>query len=161
MPKAIDIRVLSAIKKAYLERNPRPTYAKLASEFQVSKAKIADVASKEKWVGLRDAKESAKAAGHVEGAKALIRASTKKVDAMDALNIVLADIVAEVTSVEAKSKEGCANAFVNLIKVQRELFPPDVDELAEIAVRLGITPNDFLAAIQKRWAEKEQLQRVS
>lgn len=160
MPKIIDPRVIALIKKAFLERNPRPTYAKLAAEFQVSKAKIADVASKGKWVSLREAGEKATAAGKIEGAKALVRSSANKVDAFDALNTVIADITAETTSVDAKSKEGCANALANLLKVQRELFPPDVNELAEIAVKLNIKPADFLRAIKEKWQENEQLQQT-
>ena len=161
MPKAIDSKLIEAIKKAYLTRQSKPSLASLAKEFGVGETKVKHSAREGQWTALRDAQKTANAAGRVEGAKAIVRASSNKIDAMEALNTVIADIAAEATSVEAKSKEGCANALANLLKTQRELYPPDVDELAEIAVRLGITPNDFLSAIQKRWAEKEQLERVS
>lgn len=159
MPKAIDRRLLDTIKNAYMNRSPKPTLNALAKEFGVSGTKVRVLASEEKWSDIRKAKDQSTAVGAIAGAKAAVRAS-KKVDPYDALMAAIADISAEVSAVEAKSKEGCANALGNLLKVQRELYPPSVEELAEIAVKLNISPADFLRAIKDKWQEKEQLQKT-
>jgi hypothetical protein len=38
--------------------------------------------------------------------------------------------------------------LASLLRAKRELYPPDAEELAEIAFRKGITPDDFLQAIE-------------
>jgi hypothetical protein len=60
---------------------------------------------------------------------------------------------------KANSKEGCASALASLLRAKRELYPPDADELAEIAFRRGITPDDFIQAIESRERQDEHSTR--
>lgn len=161
MPKPIDSKVIELIRDAYITRGSRPTLEALAKEFKVGRSTVTNAARKGKWKDVRDSKAALTVEAQIEGAKQYIKTSGLKIDDLHALETMIVDLTTKANSADVKSFEGSANALANLLKVKRELFPPDVDELAEIAVRLGITPNDFLAAIQKRWVEKEQLQRVN
>ena len=154
MPKALDKKLIEAIRKAYLGRRSRPTLKELATEFSVGLSTLKLISADEKWAELRKTAQMAQEAGSVEGAKAATR-QRPKLDDLTLLDNGIADLSAEVAAVEAKSKEGCATAMANLIKVKRELFPPTAEELAEMAVSLGITPSDFLTALQRRWAKQE------
>jgi hypothetical protein len=158
MPKAIDRRVIDAAKKAYLGRKSKPSLNVLAEEFGVSVATLKNVAAKEKWTDLRNAADLAQESGKVEGAKAVTR-QRPRVDDLQILNDAIADLSAEVAAVEAKSKEGCASAVATLLKTKRELYPPDADGLAEMAVKLGITPADFIRSLKHKWAEQDPSQQ--
>jgi len=154
MPKAIDRRVIDAAKKAYLDRKSKPSLNALASEFGVSAATLKNVAAKEKWTDLRAAADMAQESGKVEGAKAATR-QRPRVDDLQVLNDAIADLSAEIATIEAKSKEGCASSVAALLKAKRELYPPDADGLAEMAVKLGITPADFIRSLKSKWAEQD------
>lgn len=154
MPKALDRKLIDAIKKAYLGRKSRPTLKELATEFSVGLSTLKIISSEEKWAELRKTAQVAQELGAVQGAKSATR-QRSKLDDLVLLNEGIADLSAEIAAVEAKSKEGCATAMANLIKVKRELFPPTAEDLAEMAVSLGITPSDFLTALQRRWAKQE------
>ena len=160
MPKALDKRIITAIKKAYLERNPRPTLKALADEFGVGRSTVNALSCKGKWAAQRDAKDAATATGKAQGAIVATRARPKLND-IDLLNNAIADISAEVAAIEAKSKEGCATALANLLKAKRELYPPDAEGLAELAVKLDISPNDFLEALRAKWSGELQHQSES
>jgi hypothetical protein len=75
---------------------------------------------------------------------------TAPVDDIDALDRAIARVSEARASMEAKSLEGCVNALVALLRAKRELFPPDTEELAAIAFRHGITPEDFVQALNAR-----------
>ena len=160
MPKAIDRRVIDAAKKAYLTRKSKPGLKEIASEFGVSESTLKSICSKEKWTELRKAADTAQDVGRVEGAKAVVR-QRPKVDDLTYLDNAIADIGAEVAAIEAKSKEGCAGALAALIKTKRELYPPNAEELAELAVKLGITPADFIRALKTKWAEHDPSQQTA
>ena len=146
MPKAIDPRLIEAARKAYLNRNPKPTLKALAAEFGIGATTLRIAASKGKWAELR----KSTAAGVKQGAIAVATARSK-VNDLDVLENAIAIMAANVATTEAKSKEGCASALGCLLKAKRELYPPTADGLAEMAVGLGITPADFLAALRVRW----------
>lgn len=154
MPKALDRKLIDAIKKAYLGRKSRPTLKELATEFSVGLSTLKIISAEEKWAELRKTAQVAQELGAVQGAKSATR-QRSKLDDLVLLNEGIADLSAEIAAIEAKSKEGCATAMANLIKVKRELFPPTAEDLAEMAVNLGITPSDFLTALQRRWAKQE------
>jgi hypothetical protein len=157
MPRALDNKLIAAIEKAYLDREARPSLKELADEFGIGLSTLKGISSKEGWAARRDAAEAAKIEGRVEGAKAVLR--PRGVDGLTAIRNAITDISAEVSTIEAKSKEGCATALVNLLKAERELFPPNAEELAELAVRLDISPADFLRALKAKWADAEQQQK--
>ena len=157
MPKKIDDRTFEAVKDAYLECDSKPDRPRLARQFKIGLSTLNNWAAENKWEDLRSAKVAAREIGRVEGSKAAIR-QRPKVDDLELMNNAIADLGAEVAVVEAKSKEGCATAMAALIKAKRELYPPDAEELAAMAVSLGITPSDFLTALQRRWAKQEELQ---
>ena len=146
MPKTIDPRLIEAAKKAYLTRNPRPTLKAIAAEFAIGLSTLKALSSKGKWAEIR----KSKAAGAKQGAIAVATARAKVSD-LDVLENAIAIMAANVATTEARSKEGCASALGSLLKAKRELYPPTADGLAEMAVGLGITPADFLAALKSRW----------
>ena len=69
---------------------------------------------------------------------------------MDLLNFAIADIARATLTTKASSKEAGYNAVATLLKLQRELQPPTADDLAEIAVRHGLKPGDFIKVIRDR-----------
>lgn len=150
MPKAIDDKLIEAMKRAYMKAS-RPNLREIASDFDVSYSKVTKLAAD--WKREKAAKE----VGLLEGAK--IQARSRKVDDLTALESAIADISAEVSAIEARSKEGCATALANLLKAKRELFPPDAEALAEMAVRLDIKPADFIRALKAKWEEHDQQQQ--
>jgi hypothetical protein len=160
MPKKIDDRTFEAVKKAYLESKVKPDRQKLADKFCVGLSTLNNWAAAGKWESLRESAVSSRAEGKVEGAKVATR-SRGAVDDFELLNNAIADISAEIAAIEAKSKEGCANAMANLLKAKRELYPPNAEELAEMAVKLGITPADFIRALKTKWAEHDPSQQTA
>jgi len=157
MARTLGDKLIQTIKNAYINRNPKPSLKSLATEFDVGLSTLKKLSSEQSWPELRTAKDTSRAVGKVEGAKAVTR--SRKVNDFDALNNAIADISAEVATIDAKSKEGCATALANLLKAKRELYPPNADELAEIAVKLEITPADFIRALKTKWQENEQQQQ--
>jgi hypothetical protein len=149
MPKAIDTRLLDVIERAYLTRPSRPTLESLSKEFGVSLAKLKQMSRDRNWAVKRDTMSI----GELQGAKkaALALQDKGKINDLNVLNQVISLLLGSATITEPRSQEGCANALANLIKTKRELFPPDVDALAEIAVAQGITATDFLEALTRRW----------
>lgn len=83
-------------------------------------------------------------------AKATHKAAIENASSMDILDRAIADITAAIPKAPSQSKESAANALAMLMRAERELFPPDAKELAEIACQQGIRPEDFAAAILKR-----------
>jgi hypothetical protein len=160
MPKAIDRKLIDAIKRAYLDRKSKPTLKDLAVEFGVGLATLKNISSKEKWAELRKAASVAQNTGAVEAAKTVTR-QRPKVDDLTHLDNAIADVSAEVAAIEAKSKEGCANALAALLKTKRDLYPPNAEELAEMAVKLGITPADFIRALKLKWADQDPSQQTA
>jgi len=152
MPKAIDSKLIGAIERAYLDRSPKPSLRALATEFGIGLSTVKALSSDRNWTAQREQKEQ----GKVEGGKDVNR--RRGIDGYQAIKDAIADISAEVSTVDAKSKEGCASALVSLLKAERELFPPTAEELAEMAVKLDITPADFIRAMKLKWQEKEQQQ---
>ena len=165
MPKRIDSTVWSAIKSAFLQREPIPTYGSLAKEFGVSQSSITQKAAAEKWQAERDSKEQ----GKVIASQKISQASGRKIDPQVALEGAISDLYYEATALEGKSKEGCANAMASLLKTQRELYPPTfaewtdmimkfdivptAQEIVELTVQAGITPDTFMEALKQRWAQ--------
>ena len=165
MPKRIDSTVWSAIKSAFLQREPKPAYGDLAKEFGVSKSSVTQRAAAEKWQEERDRVELTKATT----SRKISQASGRKVNLSDALEGAIADLYHEAAALEGKSKEGCANAMANLMKTQRELYPPtfaewvsmvikfDIqpspDDIVELTVQARITPDTFMEALKRRWAQ--------
>lgn len=153
MPKRIDSTVWDAIKSAFLRRNPKPSYKTLSNEFGVSQSSIERKASAENWQADRETTSQIKESQRVQSALKMSAGSGRKVDDLEALEGFMADLYYDGLTVDIKSREGCANAITNLIKAKRELFPPDADELAEMAFKLNIKPNDFIEALKRRWEE--------
>ena len=153
MPKRIDSSVWVAIKNAFLRRDPKPSYKTLADDYGVSKASIERKASAENWQADREVTEQVKESQRVKSARKASTAVGRKVDDLDALDGFIADLYFDGKTADIKSREGAANAMANLLKVRRELFPPNADELAEIAFKLNINPNDFVEALKRRWEE--------
>ena len=146
MPRALDPRLIEAAKKAYLTRSTKPSLKAIAAEFKISLSSLKMLSSKGKWAELR----KSTATGVKHGAIAATCTRSKAND-LDVLENAIAIMAANVASTEARSKEGCASALGSLLKAKRELYPPTADGLAEMAVGLGITPADFLAALKTRW----------
>ena len=69
---------------------------------------------------------------------------------MDLLNFAIADIARATLTTPCTSKESGYQALATLLRVQRELNPPTADDLAEIAVRHGLKPGDFIKVIRDR-----------
>lgn len=160
MPKKIDQRTFEAVKAAYLKSGSKPDRQKLSAQFKVSMSTLNNWAAEGKWEDQRMAAVLSREAGKVEGAKAAVR-QRPQVDDLQILNDAIADLSAEVAAVEAKSKEGCASAVATLLKTKRELYPPDADGLAEMAVKLGITPADFIRSLKNKWAEQDPSQQTA
>lgn len=158
MPKKIDQRTFEAVKTAYLKSGSKPDRQKLADQFNISMSTLNNWAAGGKWEDQRTAAAISREAGKIEGAKAATR-SRPRMDDLEALNNAIADLGAEVAAIEAKSKEGCASAFATLLKTKRELYPPDADGLAEMAVKLGITPADFIRSLKNKWADQDPSQQ--
>lgn len=156
MAKKIDERTFEAVKAAYLECDSKPDRPRLARKFKIGLSTLNNWAAENKWEELRASTAQSRSVGRVEGAKAAVR-QRPKVDDLTLLNDGIADLSAEIASIDAKSKEGCATAMASLIKIKRELFPPTAEDLAEMAVSLGITPSDFLTALQRRWQKQQEL----
>jgi hypothetical protein len=154
MAKKIDDRTFEAVKSAYLECGSKPDRPRLAAQFKIGLSTLNNWAAEGKWEDLRTAKVVSRESGRIEGAKAATR-QRPKVDDLTHLDNAIADVSAEVAAIEAKSKEGCANALASLIKAKRELYPPNAEELAEMAVKLGITPADFIRALKLKWADQD------
>ena len=160
MPKKIDPRTFEAVKAAYLKGGSKPDRQKIADQFKISMSTLNNWAAEGKWETLRITAATHHESGKVEGAKAATR-QRPRVDDLEALNNAIADISAEISAIEAKSKEGCANAMANLLKAKRELYPPDADGLAEMAVKLGITPAEFIRALKTKWADQDPSQQTA
>ena len=155
MPKPLDSKLIQAMERAYLDRVPRPSLNTLSSEFGVGFSTVKRLSSEGKWKDRRDAKDASAVEGIAKGAIAATR-TRPRVDDFDVLNDAIADLSGSVAAIEAKSKEGCASALAKLLQAKRELYPPDADGLAEMAVKLGITPNDFLEALRSKWSGELQ-----
>ena len=165
MPKRIDSTVWRVIKSAFLQRDPKPSYKALAKEFGVSSSSIETKAAKDKWQAERDTREQ----GKVVASQKISQASGRKVDPQVALDGAISDLYYEATALEGKSKEGCANAMANLLKTQRELYPPTFaewvdmvikfniqptpDDIVELTIQSGITPDTFMEALKRRWSQ--------
>ena len=154
MAKRIDDTVWKAIENAFLRRDRKPTYGQLAEEFGVSKRSIENKARERNWQEARAMVDYGGEAGEERALKRISESETRQpVDPIKAMRGLITDIYHEAIATEAKTKEGCVNAFVNLLKAQRELYPPNADDLAEMAVQLDITPDEFMEALKRRWAQ--------
>ena len=154
MPKAIPQRIWTLIESAYMKADSDLNYEKLGKKYSVSISAISKKAAKEKWAEKRLALKRVRAEARQEGAKAVGRKLPRK-SHMSALDDAIAELSLEAVATEAKSKEGCVTAMVRAIEAYRTLFPPSADELAAIAVQLGISPQDFLTALKKRWEAQQ------
>ena len=151
MPKAIDSTVWSAVKSAYLNRNEKPKLQQLSREFGVSTGAISTRRKNENWEKLRDDAQANIRAERIKGARKAFANTGQDLDDLTILEATIADMYFEMSATMASSKEGCANAVTNLIKAKRDLFPPNADDLADMAVRLGIGPDEFLEALRRKW----------
>ena len=153
MPKAIDSTVWSAIKSAYLNRNEKPRLKDLSREFGVSTGAVSTRRKSENWDKLRDDAQANIRAERIQSARKAFVSAGQSLDDLTILEATIADMYFEMSATVANSKEGCANAVTSLIKAKRELFPPSADELAEMAFKLNIRPQDFIDALTRRWEE--------
>ncbi|WP_137455019.1 hypothetical protein [Halomicronema hongdechloris] len=54
-----------------------------------------------------------------------------------------------------RSVESAAVAMAQLMRLERELYPHNADEVAELAVRYGVDPGEFIQVLQEKWHEKK------
>ena len=151
MPKRIDSTVWTAIKSAFLQRNPKPLYKDLAKEFGVSKASIDRRASEENWQSDRESADQGQEIARALSAKKASESYGREVDDLKALKGLIADLYFDAATVEIKSREGCASAVTNLIRAKRELFPPTLPEIVAIAIGQGYGPDEFLQELRNQW----------
>ena len=157
MPKPLDPRIIQAMEKAYLDRVPRPGLNAIADEFQVGRSTVKKLSTEREWSKKRDKKDAENADANAMGAIATAT-HLPKVDEMQALDNAIAILNTSIFRSQPKTLEGCASALGKLIQTKREMYPPDADGLAEMAVKLGISPNDFLEALRSKWAGELQQQ---
>lgn len=153
MPRKIDERVWDIVKTAYLGRHPKPSYAALSKEFNVSKASIEAYASKHGWAAERKRLDARAEEASEETIVKLARERPIQ-SSLDVLNGAISELYFEGLAIEGKSKEGCLNAMANLIKAKRDLYPPSLREIVAIAIGQGFSPDDFLAELRKQWSEQ-------
>ncbi len=145
MPKKID---WEPIKRAYLASGE--SYAAIATRFDVSERAVEKRASEEGWARSRTEI-------HAE-----VRPAPKPrpipargtVDEISVLENAIADLSAGIADGETpiKSKEAAATALVRLLEYREKLMPPTAADLAERAIALGISPEQFIEELRQAWA---------
>lgn len=155
MPKPLDSKLIEAIERAYLTRKDRPSIAVLAKEFGVSQTSIKTLCRKRGWARRRDEQSIDMGIG-AKAAAAVLNAPAPKVNDLDVLNQAIAMMLGSATATEPKSQEGCVNALNSLIKTKRELFPLDIEAIADLAIAQGFGPAEFLEALRRRWDAQNQ-----
>lgn len=144
MPKKID---WEPIKRAYFVTGD--SYAAIAARFDVSERAIEKRASEEGWARSR-------AEIHAEPAPKPVskpRQAVKGANAIDEIiENAIADLSADLVDAPIKSKESAVTALVRLLEYREKINPTTATDLAERAISLGISPEQFLEELRQAWA---------
>ncbi len=144
MPKKID---WEPIKRAYFASGE--SYAAIATRFGISERAVEKRASEEGWARSRTQISEEIQAPKAKPAKR--PTVTADLDALTTIDLAIADLSADMADSPIKSKESAATALVRLLEYRQKLAPTTAAELAERAIELGITPDQFLEELRQAW----------
>lgn len=155
MPAPIDPKLKAQVKRAYV--NSKMTPADLAKQFGVSDRSIQNWAKNEHW----DAERTAQNVIDLETARVPRERPPSRVragadDALSIADTVISDLQGELVrgDVTAKDKAAVANSLKAWVEFRRKLKPPTVADLVELAIELGITPDEFLTSLRDAWTKR-------
>lgn len=144
MPKKID---WEPIKRAYLVSGR--SLEAIAAEFGVSTRAINGKSTEDGWA---KSKEQAQPKPKPQPKAAKTRGELDEIATIEAAIADLSTGIAD-TDTPIKSKEAAATALVRLLEYRQKLAPTSAAELAERAIELGISPDDFLEQLRSQWGQ--------
>lgn len=155
MPKKIN---WEPIRKAYLEEGE--TYASLALRFGVGKSTIEEKASKEGWSALKKSRGNSQTPEPQKTIKpAPVRRPSPQPQDFDEIEI-LTTAIASLSAIlsggieDTRGIGGIATGLCRLIELRNKLQPKSAADLADMAISLGIKPQDFIRALSDKWEKQ-------
>lgn len=151
MPKQID---WEAIRKHWQQTGA--SSQAIADKFGVSKRAVDERLPK--W---RDTEKLPQKVVPIQSAKAASHPPTRprrhvngeELEELEVINLAIADLAAALGSGETDSRSlgGIAGGLVRLLEYRRKIQPRTAAELAEVAIAMGVSPDQFMAALREQW----------
>jgi hypothetical protein len=149
---SVPPEVWKKIKKAYLDGSE--TYASLAMRFGVGKSTIEAKASAEGWATLKKAEIIAPLLPKTSTGLPPRQSYKSGINEVEILQDAITVLSGAMYSAEARSAEGCASALAKLIELHSRLVPKTSADLADMAIALGVSPEDFIRQLSSKWQER-------
>ncbi|BAZ39433.1 hypothetical protein NIES4101_53860 [Calothrix sp. NIES-4101] len=153
MPKKID---WENIKKAYLEESE--TYASLALRFGVGKSTIEARASAEGWVALKESRVTGVAPQKPQNMKIHPRGEWvhRNLDEVEILENAIQSLSGYFSGglEDTRGLGSLATGLCKLIELRNKLVPKNAADLADMAIALDISPEEFIRQLSERWRER-------
>lgn len=165
MASPIDPKTWKKAKDAYLGSSD--SLAAIAMRYGISKRAVEQRASEEGWAALRQPKKvaakPAAAAAPSDDAPPVRVTYPRQRGELDEIEIVESAISSlsvmlmgvndrgEDVPVDTRGIGGIAGALVRLLEYRRKIKPPTAADLAEQAIALGLSPQEFTRELRERW----------
>jgi len=149
MPReSIPETTQQAVKRDY--RNGAGSMSQLASKYNISRASVGRILKGIKKGSSQlatDVVATAVASGH--------SVTVGDVDLTEYVQNGIKDLTADITTTEAKSKEGLAQAALKYMQFYAQLHPPTLEDFVDqLLARPDFNPDKFISILQERYAAK-------
>lgn len=153
MPKRID---WEPIKKAYLEE--AETYASLALRFGIGKSTIEARASSEGWAALKESKFSGVSRVAPQNTRIHPRGEwvNRNLDEVEILETAILSLSGyfSVGLEDTRGIGAIATGLCKLIELRNKLLPKTAADLADMALALDISPEEFIRQLSEKWRQR-------
>jgi hypothetical protein len=155
MSSPIDKKTWEKAKEAYLSSSD--SLAAIAMRFGISKRAVEKKASEEGWTDKRNggSKKQVIEISLPTPKRNFRHRHQPEMDEIEIIDSAIASLSAVISSGEdTRSVGSCATSLCRLIELRNKLVPKTVFDLADMAVALDISPQEFVRALSDKWQQR-------
>lgn len=158
MSNPIDPKIWNKAKDDYVSGDE--SLAAIALRFGISKRAVEKRASDEGWAALRQAQSGSKATARVSKPAPLPpptrRSGPQDFDEIEILTSAIASLSGILSggSEDTRGIGSVATGLCRLIELRNKLLPKTAADLADMAISLGISPQEFIRALSDKWEKQ-------